>query len=245
LPPHAAAMRSRCAATSATSSLSQAAPCPPRPSQSPPCHRHAQHTQRHNVVPPLCPNHEHNAQRVMAHVCHALQPHADQPHRHALLLVVLLVGAHLPSSQSTAWCYERLSRSTMRVKFPDVRKQRPPSYISAHSAHQHTRAVSWGRETQRTAHAQINMHQQRHPRRAAVKSHAHGTNTAATNGMHPTPQRGPSLLPSPADWRHTLTVRHGAHHPLPSECTQQAGAQSSSCHRNGEHKQSSPRTIGA
>ncbi|ESS60973.1 hypothetical protein TCDM_11456 [Trypanosoma cruzi Dm28c] len=54
---------------------SQAAPCPPRPSQSPPCHRREQHTQRHNVVPPFCPNHEHNAQRVLAHVLYALQPH--------------------------------------------------------------------------------------------------------------------------------------------------------------------------
>ncbi|ESS62699.1 hypothetical protein TCDM_09627 [Trypanosoma cruzi Dm28c] len=34
----------------------------------------------------------------------------------------------------------------------------------------------------------------------------------------------------------TLTVRHGAHQPLPSVCTQQAGAQSPSCRRNGEHK---------
>ncbi|RNC35917.1 hypothetical protein TcCL_Unassigned01158 [Trypanosoma cruzi] len=29
------------------------------------------------------------------------------------------------------------------------------------------------------------------------------------------------------------TVRHGAHHPLSSECTQQASAQSPSCHPNG------------
>ncbi|RNC34368.1 hypothetical protein TcCL_Unassigned02842 [Trypanosoma cruzi] len=33
--------------------------------------------------------------------------------------------------------------------------------------------------------------------------------------------------------------------PAPSEFTQQAGAQSLSCHRKGEHKQSSPRTISA
>ncbi|RNC55091.1 hypothetical protein TcCL_ESM07421 [Trypanosoma cruzi] len=45
-------------------------------------------------------------------------------------------------------------------------------------------------------------------------------------------------------WRPTLTVRHGAHHPLPSDCTHQ-GAQSPSYHRNGEHKQSSSRTIDA
>ncbi|ESS55636.1 hypothetical protein TCDM_12879 [Trypanosoma cruzi Dm28c] len=133
---------------------------------------------------------------------------------HCSLLSLWLEQTHT-SSQSTAWCCKRLSRSTMRVKFPDVRKQRPPSYISAHSTHPHTRAVPWGRETQRTAHAQINMHQQRHPRRTATEIHAHSTNTAATNGMHPTQQRGRSLLPSPADWSHTLTVRHGAHNPLP------------------------------
>ncbi|RNF06832.1 hypothetical protein TcG_10618 [Trypanosoma cruzi] len=76
---------------------SPAASCPPRPSRSPPCHGRAQHTQRHNFVPPLCPNHERNAQRVMAHVCHALQPHADQPHRHALHLVfVVVLGADPP-----------------------------------------------------------------------------------------------------------------------------------------------------
>ncbi|RNC59168.1 hypothetical protein TcCL_ESM03236 [Trypanosoma cruzi] len=50
---------------------------------------------------------------------------------------------------------------------------------------------------------------------------------------HPSAYRSPSLLPSPTDWRPTLTMGHGAHHPLPSECTQQAGAQSPSCHRNG------------
>ncbi|RNC53427.1 hypothetical protein TcCL_ESM09251 [Trypanosoma cruzi] len=51
----------------------------------------AQHTQRHNVVPPLLHNHERNAQRVLAHVLHALETHADQVGRHALQLVVLVV----------------------------------------------------------------------------------------------------------------------------------------------------------
>ncbi|RNC34174.1 hypothetical protein TcCL_Unassigned03069, partial [Trypanosoma cruzi] len=70
------------------------------------------------------------------------------------------------------------------------------------------------------------------------------------NSTHPQPQqeeRGASksttvlYLPLPRRnsvtphsrswrWRPTLTVRHGAHHPLPSECTQQ-GAQSPSHHR--------------
>ncbi|RNC35146.1 hypothetical protein TcCL_Unassigned02003 [Trypanosoma cruzi] len=55
--------------------------------------------------------------------------------------------------------------------------------------------------------------------------------------LRPTAGRG--------EWRPTPTVRHGAHHPLPSECTQQAGAQSPSCHRNGDQKKSSSRTIDA
>ncbi|RNC61541.1 hypothetical protein TcCL_ESM00827 [Trypanosoma cruzi] len=83
-------MRSRCAAMSAISSLSPAAPFPP---QSPACPA-AEHTQRHNVVPPLLPNHERNAQRVLAHVLHALEPPADQVGRHEMHLVNLLwVGA--------------------------------------------------------------------------------------------------------------------------------------------------------
>ncbi|RNC32536.1 hypothetical protein TcCL_Unassigned04843, partial [Trypanosoma cruzi] len=53
----------------------------------------AQHTQRHNVVPPILHNHERNAQRVLAHVLHALQPNADQVGRHALQLLVLLLVA--------------------------------------------------------------------------------------------------------------------------------------------------------
>ncbi|RNC56266.1 hypothetical protein TcCL_ESM06198, partial [Trypanosoma cruzi] len=60
----------------------------------------AQHTQRHNVVPPLLHNHERNAQRVLAHVLHALQPHVDQVGRHALHLVVLLLLGADPSSLS-------------------------------------------------------------------------------------------------------------------------------------------------
>ncbi|RNC39847.1 hypothetical protein TcCL_NonESM10757, partial [Trypanosoma cruzi] len=56
----------------------------------------AEHTQRNNVVPPLLPNHERNAQRVQAHVLHVLQPHADQFGRHALQLVVYLILVAAP-----------------------------------------------------------------------------------------------------------------------------------------------------
>ncbi|ESS55831.1 hypothetical protein TCDM_12680 [Trypanosoma cruzi Dm28c] len=82
-------MHSRCAATFATSSLSPAAPCPPRPSQSSACPGRETHTA------PQCraaspPNHQRNNQKVMAHVLHALQPHADQVGRHAPHLFLLL-----------------------------------------------------------------------------------------------------------------------------------------------------------
>ncbi|ESS55531.1 hypothetical protein TCDM_12987 [Trypanosoma cruzi Dm28c] len=56
----------------------------------------AQHTQRHNFVPPLLHNHERNAKRVLAHVLHALEPHADRVGRHALHLSVLVVLVAAP-----------------------------------------------------------------------------------------------------------------------------------------------------
>ncbi|KAF5215850.1 hypothetical protein ECC02_010382 [Trypanosoma cruzi] len=83
-------MRSRCAATSATSSQFNSS-VSSTSSQSPACPGRATNTLRHNVVPLLLSNHERNAQRVLAHVLHALQPHADQAGRHALQLVVLVL----------------------------------------------------------------------------------------------------------------------------------------------------------
>ncbi|RNC40196.1 hypothetical protein TcCL_NonESM10344 [Trypanosoma cruzi] len=62
----------------------------------------AQHTQRHNVVPPPISNRERNTQRVPAHAPHALQPQADQVGRHQLRLVFLLQQTLSPS-QSTVW----------------------------------------------------------------------------------------------------------------------------------------------
>ncbi|EKF32172.1 hypothetical protein MOQ_003981 [Trypanosoma cruzi marinkellei] len=229
-------MRSRCAATSATSSLSQTAPCPPRPPQSPACPGHAQHTQHHNVVPPLLHN-ERNAQRVLAHVLHVLQPHADQVGRHALHLVVVLLvlGADPPtSSQSTAW---KLREAAKRCHLCGKRKSAEttatltPSHISSPSTLPQTRAHAEAPPS--TSHRKIQ----------PCAQHTHSRNKR--DEARPTPRCSPSHLSSPTDWRPTLTVKHGAHHPLPSVCTQQAGAQSPSCPRNGEHKQSSSWTIGA
>ncbi|EKF26384.1 hypothetical protein MOQ_009925, partial [Trypanosoma cruzi marinkellei] len=47
------------------------------------------------------PIHERNAQRVLAHVLHALQPHADQAGSHALHLVALLVFVAAPQRRVT------------------------------------------------------------------------------------------------------------------------------------------------
>ncbi|RNC40339.1 hypothetical protein TcCL_NonESM10199 [Trypanosoma cruzi] len=210
-------MRSRRAATYATSSLSQAAPCPPRPSRSSPCHGRAQHTQRQNVVPPLCPNHEHNAQRVMAHVCHALQTPADQPHRHALHLVVLVVGADLPSSQSTTWVL-REAAEWFHVCGRSKCKKTTATLTHLRSLHSSARKGGVMGKRNPTHSTRTRAHGIATPStsnrsKEPCAQHTHGGNKR--DGMYTSTNRSPSLLPSPTDWRPTLTVRHGAHHPLP------------------------------
>ncbi|EKF29312.1 hypothetical protein MOQ_006911 [Trypanosoma cruzi marinkellei] len=215
----------------------QTAPCPPRPSQSPACPGHAQHTQRHNVVPPLLHNHERNAQRVLAHVLHVLQAHADQVGRHALHLVVVLLvlGADPPtSSQSTAWTLRETAKRchfSRRRKRAETTDTLTPSHISSPSTLLQTRAHAEAPPS--TSHCNGE----------PCAQHTHGRNKR--DGTYPPLRRSPLLPSAPTDWRPTLTVRHSAHHLLPYNCAQQAGAQSPSCHRNGEHKQSSSRTIGA
>ncbi|RNC41030.1 hypothetical protein TcCL_NonESM09435 [Trypanosoma cruzi] len=58
-----------------------------------------------------------------------------------------------------------------------------------------------------------------------------GASKSTTVLYLPLPRRN-SVTPHSRSWHPTLTVRHGAHHPLPSERTHQ-GAQSPSHHRNG------------
>ncbi|RNC60155.1 hypothetical protein TcCL_ESM02107 [Trypanosoma cruzi] len=82
-----------------------------------------------------------------------------------------------------------------------------------------------------------------HRKMEPCAQHTHGGNER--NGTDTTPQRCHLLLSSPTDWHPHSQMEHGAHHPLSSKCTQQAGAQSPSCHRNGDHKQSASRAIGA
>ncbi|EKF31150.1 hypothetical protein MOQ_005017, partial [Trypanosoma cruzi marinkellei] len=93
-----------------------------------------------------------------------------------------------------------------------------PSHVSAPPTLPHTRAVSWGKEARRTAHARGHTQQQHHPRRTATYSHAHNTHTrphGKRNGAHPSTHRCLLLL---SHLRRIgvphSQVRHGAHHPL-------------------------------
>ncbi|RNC55754.1 hypothetical protein TcCL_ESM06745, partial [Trypanosoma cruzi] len=77
----------------------------------------AEHTQRHNVVPPLLHNHERNAQRVLAHVLHALQPHAGQV---SVMQCILLSSLCLWQHHNLVWpaasqCWKKYGAATVRV----------------------------------------------------------------------------------------------------------------------------------
>ncbi|RNC33709.1 hypothetical protein TcCL_Unassigned03569 [Trypanosoma cruzi] len=127
------------------------------------------------------------------------------------------------------------------------------THILSHNLPTHKRAKTWRRKARRTTHAEATPSTS-HRKIVPCAPHIHGGKER--DRAHTTPQHCAVLLPSPTDWnyapqqvvvdwRPTLTVRHGAHSPLSSDCTQQAGAQSPSCHRNGEQKQSSSRIIDA
>ncbi|RNF03763.1 hypothetical protein TcG_11010 [Trypanosoma cruzi] len=99
-------------------------------------------TQRHNVVLPLLHNHERSAQRVLAHVLHALQPHADQFGRHALHVVVLLLHeAGTPSLSIHSLGAARDCREmphVWRIQMCGTTATLTPSRISAPFTHPHT-----------------------------------------------------------------------------------------------------------
>ncbi|RNC35916.1 regulator of sigma E protease [Trypanosoma cruzi] len=103
-----------------------------------------------------------------------LQPNAPskeftvqrQKKPHCLLPSSLCLEQTLPSSRSTAWVLREAANRCHLCKDPNVRKQRP------HSLHHtsplfRTRAVPWGSEARRTAHAQGHKQKQCHPRRTA------------------------------------------------------------------------------
>ncbi|ESS55565.1 hypothetical protein TCDM_12954 [Trypanosoma cruzi Dm28c] len=171
--------------------------------------RHApatQHTQRHNLVPPLLHNHERNAQRVLAHVLHAPEPPTDQVGRHALHLSVLVVlGTHphilsIHGLGAARGC--RQEQCVWKKQMCGNNGHPHISDISTHSTRPHKRAVSWEREVRRTAHAQKNTQQQRHPRRTATKSlaHIHTNDRNERGAAHPNPRRCSLLLSAATDW---------------------------------------------
>ncbi|RNC45425.1 hypothetical protein TcCL_NonESM04852 [Trypanosoma cruzi] len=117
-------------------------------------------------------------------------------------------------------------------KGKDMEKRSPPhsAFKKAHA--EAPPSTSYRKTAMRTAHPQPQQEER-------------GASKSTTVLYLPLPRRN-SVTPHSWSWRWrpTLTVRHGAHHPLPSERTHQ-GAQSPSHHRNGEHKRSSSRTIDA
>ncbi|RNC35478.1 hypothetical protein TcCL_Unassigned01643 [Trypanosoma cruzi] len=106
-----------------------------------------------------------------------------------------------------------------------------PPHTFSPTTFPHTKGQGRGEEKPAVQRTQ----KHRHPRRSAKKSHAHSTPTAATRGTGRTQGHGAVLyFPPPrrigstptagcGGWRPTPTVRHSAHHLLPSKCTQQAG----------------------
>ncbi|ESS62633.1 hypothetical protein TCDM_09687 [Trypanosoma cruzi Dm28c] len=201
----------------------------------------AEHPQRHNVVPPLLHNHERNAQRVLAHVLHAPQPPADQVGRHALHLVVLVVlvaDPHILSihglgaargcrQEQLGWkkqmCGNNGHPHSLRHLHPPTQKggvmgkRSPP-----HSA----RTKEYAAATPSNSHCNKEpcAHTHKRPQRE-------GRGTSRSTALFFT-----SPFPDELALRPTLTVRHGAHQPLPSVCTQQAASSHQSATATGEHK---------
>ncbi|RNF01534.1 hypothetical protein TcG_11572 [Trypanosoma cruzi] len=169
----------------------------------------------------------------------------DQVGRHALHLVVLLVGAetHILSIQGLGAA--RGCRVVPRV-WKTTCAESTATLIHLHSLHSpaHKGGVMGKRNP--THSARTNKHASAtpstsHRSKEPCAQHKHGGNErdASNSTARPFTSPFPDVLES-----HTHSVARRTQS-APSECTQQAGAQSPSCHRNGEHKQSSSRTIGA
>ncbi|RNC43866.1 hypothetical protein TcCL_NonESM06431 [Trypanosoma cruzi] len=137
-------------------------------------------------------------------------------------------------------CCERLPRGATFVEEANVRKQRPPSLPQTSPlAHTKGRCHGKGKSAAQCLHKSMlssnAIHvalQQRALRTTHKRQQRERRGTSKVTALFFTSHRRDGLA-----LRSTLTVRHGAHHPLLSVCTQQAGAQSPSCHRNGEQKQ--------
>ncbi|RNC44286.1 hypothetical protein TcCL_NonESM05965, partial [Trypanosoma cruzi] len=142
---------------------------PAPPSRTAPCPHNRRHAPAHNthsatVSWRLCSTIMSNAKRVLAHVLHALQPHADQAGRHALhlvVLVVLVVGADPRSLSIHGLLLQETAERCHMYGRSNVRKQRP---LTLHHAsllpsltHTHKKTVSWGKDARSTAHTQGHM----------------------------------------------------------------------------------------
>ncbi|RNF02177.1 hypothetical protein TcG_11303 [Trypanosoma cruzi] len=198
-------MRSRCAATSATSSQSNSSASStsltiagmPRP----------HNTHSATISCRLSSTIMSATLNAYWRTCSMRWNHTvDQVGRHALhlsVLVVLLADPHILSIHGLV-LQEAADRSSVcgRSKCAETTATLTPSDISTHSTRPHKRAVSWEREVRRTAHAQKNTQQQRHPRRTATKSlaHIHTNDRNERGAAHPNPRRCSLLLSSPTDW---------------------------------------------
>ncbi|RNF09217.1 hypothetical protein TcG_09711, partial [Trypanosoma cruzi] len=160
----------------------------------------AQHTQCHNVVPLLL-NHERRVQRVLAHVLHALQPHADRVGCHALHLVVLVLGAHSSSLSIHGLGAARGCREVPRVWNSQMcgNNGHPHSLAHLHSLHSptHKSGVMGKRSpphnTYKTAQAEATPSTS-HRKIVPCAQHTHGGNEG--DETHPIPWRCPLLLSS-------------------------------------------------
>ncbi|EKF32192.1 hypothetical protein MOQ_003962, partial [Trypanosoma cruzi marinkellei] len=142
--------------------------------------------------------HERNAQRVLAHVLHALQPHADQVSRHALHLVVLVVVADPAILSIHRLVLQEAAKKCQvcgRPKCAEAAATLTPSRLSAPSTRSHTRAVLGNRKRSPTHNTCINTQQQQcHPGCTAREIYAHRTpTTAGKKGQGASKNRAVSL----------------------------------------------------
>ncbi|RNC40919.1 hypothetical protein TcCL_NonESM09553 [Trypanosoma cruzi] len=106
-----------------------------------------------------------------------------------------------------------------------------PTNTLSYNLPTHKRAKTWRKEARRTTHAEA-APSTSHLNEASCAQHTHGRNKRGgrtqVHGavLYFPPPNGLGLRPTAGcgGWRPTLTVRHSAHHLLPSKCTQRAGA---------------------
>ncbi|RNF11551.1 hypothetical protein TcG_09198 [Trypanosoma cruzi] len=196
-------MRSRCAAKSATSSLSQTA----RVLHLSHNRRHAPAAQCHNVVPPLLPNHQRNAQRVPAHVLHVLQPHGRSgwPSCNASCCPPCAWSGPSHPLDQRSGCCKGLPSSAAFVENTNVRKKLPLPHISALSR-THKGGVMGKRSPPHNGCTRA------HAKATPFTSHRkiepcaqHKNDRKKRNGANPITRWCPLLLSSPTDWCPTLT----------------------------------------